>query len=461
MSDSLFDVPGSAADRAAGDVLGGGRPLPLAVRMRPSSLDEVVGQESLLKPNSPLRRLVEGSGAASVILYGPPGTGKTTLALLISQATGRRFEALSALSAGVKEVRAVIETARSAAVRGEQTVLFIDEVHRFSKTQQDSLLAAVENRIVLLVAATTENPSFSVVAPLLSRSLILQLQPLTPDAVRSVVQRAVDDERGLGGRVRVSAEAIDLVVRLSAGDARRALTALEVAAETGEAVTVEVIEQSLDRAAVRYDRDGDQHYDVVSAFIKSIRGSDVDAALHYLARMLLAGEDPRFVARRLMILASEDIGMADPSALPTAVAAAQTVQLIGMPEAQLTLAHATVHLATAPKSNSVTAALGAAMADIKAGKAGLVPAHLRDGHYSGASALGNAVGYRYAHDDPGGVVAQQYPPDELVGADYYQPTARGAEREISARLQKLRAIIRRNCGPQAGRAARRLDRDED
>jgi len=461
VSDSLFDVPGSAADRAAGDVLGGGRPLPLAVRMRPSSLDEVVGQESLLKPNSPLRRLVEGSGAASVILYGPPGTGKTTLALLISQATGRRFEALSALSAGVKEVRAVIETARSAAVRGEQTVLFIDEVHRFSKTQQDSLLAAVENRIVLLVAATTENPSFSVVAPLLSRSLILQLQPLTPDAVRSVVQRAVDDERGLGGRVRVSAEAIDLVVRLSAGDARRALTALEVAAETGEAVTVEVIEQSLDRAAVRYDRDGDQHYDVVSAFIKSIRGSDVDAALHYLARMLLAGEDPRFVARRLMILASEDIGMADPSALPTAVAAAQTVQLIGMPEAQLTLAHATVHLATAPKSNSVTAALGAAMADIKAGKAGLVPAHLRDGHYSGASALGNAVGYRYAHDDPGGVVAQQYPPDELVGADYYQPTARGAEREISARLQKLRAIIRRNCGPQAGRAARRLDRDED
>ncbi|MGB0436964.1 MAG: replication-associated recombination protein A [Mycobacterium sp.] len=445
MSDSLFDVPGSAADRAAGDVLGGGRSLPLAVRMRPSSLDEVVGQESLLKPNSPLRRLVEGSGAASVILYGPPGTGKTTLALLISQATGRRFEALSALSAGVKEVRAVIETARSAAVRGEQTVLFIDEVHRFSKTQQDSLLAAVENRIVLLVAATTENPSFSVVAPLLSRSLILQLQPLTPDAVRSVVQRAVDDERGLGGRVRVSAEAIDLVVRLSAGDARRALTALEVAAETGDAVTVEVIEQSLDRAAVRYDRDGDQHYDVVSAFIKSIRGSDVDAALHYLARMLLAGEDPRFVARRLMILASEDIGMADPSALPTAVAAAQTVQLIGMPEAQLTLAHATVHLATAPKSNSVTAALGAAMADIKAGKAGLVPAHLRDGHYSGASALGNAVGYRYAHDDPGGVVAQQYPPDELVGADYYQPTARGAEREISARLQKLRAIIRRNC----------------
>lgn len=443
MSDSLFDVPGSEADRGAGDAPGGGSSSPLAVRMRPAALDEVVGQEHLLKPNSPLRRLVEGSGAASVILYGPPGTGKTTLASLISQATGRRFEALSALSAGVKEVRAVIETARAASVRGAQTVLFIDEVHRFSKTQQDALLAAVENRVVLLVAATTENPSFSVVAPLLSRSLILQLQPLTPTALRSVVQRAIDDDRGLGGLVQVTDDAIDLLVQLSAGDARRALTALEVAAETGDEVTVDVIEQSLDRAAVRYDRDGDQHYDVVSAFIKSIRGSDVDAALHYLARMLVAGEDPRFVARRLMILASEDIGMADPSALQTAVAAAQTVQLIGMPEAQLTLAHATVHLATAPKSNAVTTALGAAMADIKAGKAGLVPTHLRDGHYSGASKLGNAIGYRYSHDDPDGVVAQQYPPDEVVGVDYYRPTARGAEREISTRLAKLRAIIRR------------------
>ncbi len=443
MSDSLFDVPGSEPDRSTGDGLGGGSSSPLAVRMRPATLDEVVGQQHLLKPNSPLRRMIEGSGAASVILYGPPGTGKTTLASLISQATGRRFEALSALSAGVKEVRAVIDTARQASMRGGQTVLFIDEVHRFSKTQQDALLAAVENRVVLLVAATTENPSFSVVAPLLSRSLILQLQPLAGPDIAAVIRRAIDDNRGLGGRVRVSDEAIDLLVQLSAGDARRALTALEVAAETGDEVTVGVIEQSLDRAAVRYDRDGDQHYDVVSAFIKSIRGSDVDAALHYLARMLVAGEDPRFLARRLMILASEDIGMADPSALQIAVAAAQTVQLIGMPEAQLTLAHATVHLATAPKSNAVTTALGAAMADIKAGKAGLVPAHLRDGHYSGASKLGNAIGYRYSHDDPDGVVAQQYPPDELVGVDYYRPTARGAEREISARVDKLRAIIRR------------------
>jgi putative ATPase len=412
--------------------------------MRPASLDEVLGQDHLLQPNSPMRRLVEGSGAASVILYGPPGTGKTTLASLISQSTGRRFEALSALSAGVKEVRAVIEKARVALLRhGEQTVLFIDEVHRFSKTQQDALLSAVENRVVLLVAATTENPSFSVVAPLLSRSLILQLQPLTPDDVRVLVTRAIEDPRGLGGKVKVTDEAVELLVQLSAGDARRALTALEVASEAGEQVTVETIEQSLDKAAVRYDRDGDQHYDVISAFIKSVRGSDVDAALHYLARMLVAGEDPRFVARRLMILASEDIGMADPTALQTAVAAAQTVALIGMPEAQLTLAHATVHLATAPKSNAVTTALGAAMSDVRQGKAGLVPPHLRDGHYSGAEALGNAVGYKYAHDDPDGVVPQQYPPDELIGANYYRPTNHGAEREIAGRLDKLRAIIRR------------------
>jgi putative ATPase len=414
--------------------------------MRPGSVEEVVGQGHLLSAGSPLRRLVEGTGAASVILYGPPGTGKTTLASLISRATARRFEALSALTAGVKEVRAVVDSARQALIRGEQTVLFIDEVHRFSKTQQDALLAAVENRVVLLVAATTENPSFSVVAPLLSRSLILQLHPLGADDIRAVVRRAITDPRGLGDSVSVADEAVELLVTLAAGDARRALTALEVAAETAGAadgaVTIQTVEQSLDRAAVRYDRDGDQHYDVISAFIKSIRGSDVDAALHYLARMLVAGEDPRFLARRLMILASEDIGMADPTALPIAVAAAQTVALIGMPEAQLTLAHATVHLATAPKSNAVTTALGSAMADIRAGKAGLVPAHLRDGHYSGAAQLGHAQGYRYPHDDPDGVVAQQYPPGEIAEVDYYLPTTHGAEREIKGRLEKLRAIIR-------------------
>jgi putative ATPase len=441
VSDGLFDVP--AEPGSPSGMPGASPSSPLAVRMRPASLDEVVGQSHLLKPGSPLRRLVDGSGAASVILYGPPGTGKTTLASLISQATGRRFEALSALSAGVKEVRAVIEGARVALIRGQQTVLFIDEVHRFSKTQQDALLSAVENRVVLLVAATTENPSFSVVAPLLSRSLILQLQPLTAEAVHEVIERAIADPRGLGGKVAVDADAVDLLVQLASGDARRALTALEVAAEAGERVTVDVVEQSLDKAAVRYDRDGDQHYDVISAFIKSMRGSDVDAALHYLARMLTAGEDPRFIARRLVILASEDIGMADPTALLTAVAAAQTVQLIGMPEAQLTLAHATVHLATAPKSNAVTMALSAAMSDIKAGKAGLVPPHLRDGHYAGAAGLGNAVGYSYPHDDPDGIVAQQYSPDELADTDYYQPTTHGAEREIAGRLERLRAILRR------------------
>jgi len=443
----VFELPGAArvTDR---DLSATSASAPLAVRMRPATLDEVEGQDHLLGPGSPLRRLVDGSGAASVILYGPPGTGKTTLAALISQATGRRFEAHSALSAGVKEVRAVIEGARRGLLHGEQTVLFIDEVHRFSKTQQDALLSAVENRVVLLVAATTENPSFSVVAPLLSRSLILQLKPLAPEKIRTVVQRAIDDPRGLDGKVPVAPEAVDLLVQLAAGDARRALTALEVAAETAPdegagTVTVESIEQSLDQAAVRYDRDGDQHYDVISAYIKSMRGSDVDAALHYLARMLTAGEDPRFIARRLMILASEDIGMADPTALQTALAAAQTVALIGMPEAQLTLAHATVHLATAPKSNAVTSALKAAMGDIKAGKAGLVPPHLRDGHYSGAAELGNAQGYVYSHDDPDGVVPQQYPPDELVGVDYYRPTGRGAERDLAGRLGRLRAIIRR------------------
>lgn len=447
MSDSLFDVPADVPEGRASDRPSVAASAPLAVRMRPATLDEVIGQQHLLGSGSPLRRLVEGSGAASVILYGPPGTGKTTLASLISGATGRRFAALSALSAGVKEVRAVIDEARRAAAYGSQTVLFIDEVHRFSKTQQDALLAAVENRVVLLVAATTENPSFSVVAPLLSRSLILQLHPLEPEDIGTVVRRAAEDPRGLGGAVPLDDEAVELLVELSAGDARRALTALEVAAETaraaGGAVTVEIVEQSLDRAAVRYDRDGDQHYDVVSAFIKSIRGSDVDAALHYLARMLTAGEDPRFVARRLMILASEDIGMADPTALPVAVAAAQTVALIGMPEAQLTLAHATVHLATAPKSNSVTVALSAAMSDIRAGKAGPVPTPLRDGHYSGAAKLGHAQGYRYPHDDPDGVVPQQYPPDILADVDYYRPTTHGAEREIASRLDKLRAIVRR------------------
>jgi len=453
--DALFEAPRAEEPEPEPEIRRApaaptGPSAPLAARMRPASLDEVVGQQHLLEPGAPLRRLVEGSGAASVVLYGPPGTGKTTLASLISGATGRRFEALSALSAGVKDVRAVIDVARRRLAHGEQTVLFIDEVHRFSKTQQDALLAAVENRIVLLVAATTENPSFSVVAPLLSRSLVLQLQPLGTEDIRQLLERARVDERGLGGVVDITDDALDHLVRLAGGDARRALTALEASAETasdragdGDAVIdLSTVESSIDRAAVRYDRDGDQHYDVASAFIKSLRGSDVDAALHYLARMIVAGEDPRFIARRLMIQASEEVGMADPTALQTAVAASHVVQQVGMPEAQLALAQATIHIATAPKSGAVTAALGAAIADVKAGKAGMVPAHLRDGHYQGAQKLGNAVGYRYPHDHPDGVLAQQYAPDELVGVDYFRPTNHGAERELASRVPKLRRIVR-------------------
>ncbi|MGZ6833823.1 MAG: replication-associated recombination protein A, partial [Mycobacteriaceae bacterium] len=418
---------------------------PLAVRMRPAVLTEVLGQDHLLGPGAPLRRLIEGDAPASVLLYGPPGTGKTTLATLVSQATGRRFEALSALSAGVKEVRAVIDLARRRLMAGEQTVLFIDEVHRFSKTQQDALLGAVEDRTVLLVGATTENPSFAVVSPLLSRSLVLQLRPLSPEDVRALVRRAVADPRGFDGSVTLTAEAEDHLVRLAAGDARRALTALEAAAgavPTGGEVDLATVEAAVDEAAVRYDRAGDQHYDVTSAFIKSIRGSDVDAALHYLARMITAGEDPRFIARRLVVHASEDIGMADPTALLTATAAAQAVALIGMPEARLALAQATIHLATAPKSGAVIAGLSAAMADVSAGKSGTVPAHLRDGHYAGAAKLGNGEGYQYPHDHPDGVLSQQYPPNELVGTDYYQPTVHGNERSVRERLAKLRSIVR-------------------
>ena len=325
-----------------------------------------------------------------------------------------------------------------------RTVLFIDEVHRFSKSQQDALLAAVENGVVLLVGATTENPHFSVIAPLLSRSLIVELKRLDDDAVGSLIRKAVTDERGLGDEVEVTDEALDTIVRLSNGDARRSLTILEAASGAAEEgiVTPEVVELSLDSAPVRYDRDGDQHYDVTSAFIKSIRGSDVDAALHYLARMLVAGEDPRFIARRLMVHASEDIGMADPTALQSAAAAAEIVQKVGLPECRLALAQSTVHLATAPKSNAVIGAIDAAMSDVRAGGVGDVPKHLRDGHYAGAKGLGNGVGYAYAHSSATGVVKQQYPPDELVGKDYFQPTEHGFERELSPRVAKLRRIIR-------------------
>ncbi|WP_425953550.1 replication-associated recombination protein A [Xylanimonas sp. McL0601] len=427
---------------------------PLAVRMRPASLDEVAGQEHLLAPGSPLRRLVEPADDAarraapgSVILWGPPGTGKTTLAYLVATVSGRRFVELSAVTAGVRDVRAVVDDARRRlATSGDETVLFIDEVHRFSKSQQDALLPSVENRWVTLVAATTENPSFSVNSPLLSRSLLLTLKPLTSEDVRSLVRRAVADERGLGGAVTLDDDAEDQLVRMAGGDARKALTVLEAAAGTamsegGAAVDLATVERAVDVAAVRYDRDGDQHYDVISAFIKSIRGSDVDAALHYLARMVAAGEDPRFIARRLVISAAEDVGMADPSALQTAVAAAQAVQLIGMPEGRIVLAEAVVHLATAPKSNAAYLGIDAALADVRAGRAGFVPTHLRDAHYAGADRIGHGKGYQYAHDAPHAVAPQQYLPDELVGRRYYEPNDRGYERQVAERLTRIREIL--------------------
>ena len=438
--DSLFD----AAEQEAAD-----RVAPLAVRMRPRTLDEVVGQRHLLASGAPLRRLVEGDAPLSVVLWGPPGTGKTTLAMLIARSTRRRFRELSAVTAGVKDVRQVVDEAKRAlGETGAQTVLFVDEVHRFSKTQQDALLPSVENRWVTLVAATTENPFFSVISPLLSRSLLLTLEPLTDDDVRTVVQRALSDDRGLGGRVTVDDAAVDHLVRLAGGDARRSLTALEAAAGAADHVTLELLEQAVDRAAVRYDRDGDQHYDVISGFIKSIRGSDVDASLHYLARMFEAGEDPRFIARRLVVHASEDIGMADPSALQVAVAAAQALELIGMPEARLNLAQATIHLALAPKSNAVLAAVETALADVRAGRTGTVPPHLRDSHYPGAKKLGHGSpgGYRYPHDFPGRVVAQQYAPDPVVGREYYSPGGLGVERVASERLAGLREVLRGDRG---------------
>ena len=455
-TEGLFSLAAPGGARAASPVDAFIEPSadsPLPVRMRPVTLDELVGQQHLLAPGAPLRQLVSGASPMSVILWGPPGTGKTTIAHLVAHATDRRFVAMSALSAGVKDVRAVIDTARrERRAGGPPTVLFIDEVHRFSKTQQDSLLSAVEDRTITLLAATTENPYFSVISPLLSRCVLLTLQALGDDDVRALVRRAVTDERGLGGSVTLSSEAEDHLVRLAAGDVRKALTALEAAASSAAAQGVSEIdlstaEKAVDVAAVRYDRDGDAHYDVTSAFIKSMRGSDPDAALHWLARMLVAGEDPRFIARRIVIFASEDVGMADPQALLVATAAAQAVQQVGLPEAQLNLAQAVVHLATAPKSNSVTTAIFAAIADVRAGRGGAVPAPLRDSHYPGARGLGHGRGYRYPHDDPRGVVTQQYAPDDLAAVDYYQPTDHGAERAVRERVPRLRRIVRGLAAP--------------
>ncbi|TQM58358.1 replication-associated recombination protein A [Humibacillus xanthopallidus] len=452
-SDDLFGAA-SAADRAEQPASAGHAPL--AVRMRPRTLDEVRGQGKVLRPGSPLRRLIEGSGGAagplSAIIWGPPGTGKTTLAHLVATAADRRFVELSAVTAGVKDVRSVMEQAsRERDLYGRQTVLFLDEIHRFTKAQQDALLPGVENRTVILVAATTENPSFSIIAPLLSRSVLVTLESLSDEDVADLLRSALADERGLDGAHTLTDDALDHLVRIAGGDARRALTSLEAAAGVAldavppgrdDAEPVEItlahVEQAVAQAAVRYDRAGDQHYDVASALIKSMRGSDVDASLHYLARMLEAGEDPRFIARRIVISASEDVGMADPTALQTAVAAMHAVAQIGMPEARIILAQAVVHNAMAPKSNAAYLGVNEAIADVRAGRGGAVPAHLRGSGYAGAERLGHGAGYVYAHDEPDGVAKQQYLPDDLEGkVAYYRPTDRGFEERLRSRLEWL------------------------
>lgn len=431
--------------------------LPLAARLRPRSLSELVGQEHLLAPGSPLRRMVSGETAMSVFLWGPPGVGKTTIAAIIAQGSDRRFVEISAVSAGVKELRQEIKSAKDALVHGTETVLFIDEVHRFSKAQQDVLLPAVENRFISLVAATTENPSFSVISPLLSRSLMVTLKPLSRVNLDTLIERAITDERGLAAlpakaknidTFNVTPAARELLIDLANGDARRLLTYLEEAAigavsNNSYLIDIADIELAVDQAATRYDKQGDQHYDVISAFIKSIRGSDVQAALHYLARMIAAGEDPRFIARRLIILASEDIGMAAPSVLQTAVAAAQAVEFVGLPEARINLAQAVISASLAPKSNAVITAIDAALADVNRGNIGEVPLHLRDTHYRSAKDLGYGLGYQYPHHDPNGVVPGEYLPAPLAGRRYYLPSRHGNEENLAQRLTLIESLLQK------------------
>ncbi len=428
-SNDLFSA--AAADRLA-------QQAPLAARVRPRTIDDVVGQAHLLGPGRPLRRLVEQDRLSSVLLWGPPGTGKTTLALAMAGSTSRAFEQLSAVAAGVKDVRDVIERARQRlGERGQGTILFLDEIHRFNKAQQDALLPAVEDGTLVLIGATTENPFFEVNPPLRSRSTLFRLDPLGPDDQRVLIRRGLQ-----ASATTATDDAVDLLVERSGGDGRQVLTSLEVAAALAAPGPIELAhaEAALSTSAVRYGRD--DHYDVVSAFIKSMRGSDPDAAVYWLARMLEAGEDPRFIARRIVIFASEDVGMADPQALVVATAAAHALELVGLPEAQLNLAQAVVHLATAPKSNTSASAIWAARSDVAAGALGEVPAHLRDAHYQGAKVIGHGAGYEYphAHDHErlGGWVAQQYLPDELVGRRWYRPGRHGYEQEVAERMRSVR-----------------------
>ena len=431
--------------------------MPLAARMRPSSLEDLVGQAHLLKPGSPLQALAtkavpgEKSSTVSVVLWGPPGTGKTTLAQLVARLSGRRFVELSAITAGVKDVREVMERARADRdAYGVNTVLFLDEIHRFSKAQQDALLPGVENGWIVLIAATTENPSFSVISPLLSRSLVLTLTSLDDTDVVTLLARAISAPQGLNQAITANPDILAQIALVSGGDARRALTILEaastVAVGSGEKLPVALEEQhisaAMDRALVRYDKDGDQHYDVISAFIKSVRGSDADAAIHYLARMIEAGEDPRFIARRLIILAAEDIGLADPQALPLAVAGAEAVAMIGMPEGRIPLAEVTIYLAMAPKSNSAYNAINSALDDIRNGIFGEVPKPLRSSNHAGAKGAGAGVGYLYPHDDPKSVVPQRYLADKSLNRSYFAPKDIGAEKELVERWSRLRAIVR-------------------
>ena len=421
---------------------------PLAARIRPETLDEVVGQEHIIGEGKLLTRAIKADKLSSVIFYGPPGTGKTTLARVIANTTSAEFTSINATAAGKKDMETVIQSAKeNLAMYGKKTILFIDEIHRFNKGQQDYLLPFVEDGTVILIGATTENPYFEVNSALLSRSIIFELEKLKAEDIKKLILRALsDEERGMGAyNADITDDALEFLSDIANGDARSALNALELGVLTTEKtadgrvhITIEVAQECIQRRVLNYDKDGDQHYDIISAFIKSVRGSDPDAAVYYLARMLYAGEDIKFIARRLMILASEDIGNADPNALNVAVSAAGAVERLGLPEARITLAQATTYLASAPKSNAAYMAVEKALSEVRNGATPHIPPYLQDSHYKGAAKLGRGIGYKYAHDFPEHYVRQQYLPDELVGKRFYDPTEIGYEKQIKEHLKHLR-----------------------